>query len=247
MKQLLIAAALSCLCLQAFAGGGGIDMSIEAENLAVDTTTSIKTAASLIQETQQVQNQLQSLQYQVKNLNGFNNVIWDSTAQNLQKLASIVNQGQSLSYSMQNLDGVFQQKYPGYVAQQDYSKSYQSWSQTTLDTLRGTLESAGLQAQDFSNEQSTIDQLRQMAQSETGRQQALEVGNQIAAENVNQMQDLRQLVINQTNAQNAYMAYQIQKDQAGNKAEEDYINNADDTYPAYQNNQAFGHIPNFNP
>ncbi len=247
MKQLLIAAALSCLCLQAFAGGGGIDMSIEAENLAVDTTTSIKTAASLEQEVQEVANQMQSLQYQVQNLKGFNSVIWDSTAQNLQKLASIVNQGQSLSYSMQNLDGVFQQKYPGYVAQQDYSKSYQSWSQTTLDTLRGTLESAGLQAQDFSTEEGTIDQLRQMARTESGRQQALEVGNQIAAENVNQMQNLRQLVINQTNAQNAYMAYQIEKDQSGTKAAEDYINNADDTYPAYQNNQAFGHIPNFNP
>ena len=71
------------------------------------------------------------------------------------------------------------------------------------------------------------------------------MGNQIAAENVNQMQDLRQLVINQTNAQNAYMAYEVQKDQASDKAEEDYINNADDTYPAYKNNPEFGDIPNF--
>lgn len=246
MKRLITTILFTCLISRAFAGGGGVTDPIEYQNYIVDQITSVKSAASLLKQAEQVENQLQMIQNQVKNLSGFKNLLWDNTSQSLQQLANVVNQGQALSYSMQNLGSVFKEKYPGYVPEKDYSQAYQNWSQTALDTLQGTLQSAGLQAQQFNTEQGTIEQLREMAKTETGRQQALEVGNQIAGETVNQMQNLRQLIVNQTNAQNAYMAYKVQEEQAKSKAQNQYIDKADDQYPEYQNNQQFGAIPDFN-
>jgi len=58
----------------------------------------------------------------------------------------------------------------------DWSREYDAWTRTTLDTLRGTLNSVRLHAGDFASEQGRIQALQAMSDSAEGRMQALQLG-----------------------------------------------------------------------
>ncbi|MGZ7274574.1 hypothetical protein ACXWPL_10080, partial [Streptococcus pyogenes] len=73
----------------------------------------------------------------------------------------------------------------------------QNWSDTNRDTIGGTLKAANLTAEQFSSEESTMSSLRSMSESADGQMKALQVGHQIAAQQVAQMQKLRGLVSQQ--------------------------------------------------
>jgi P-type conjugative transfer protein TrbJ len=80
---------------------------------------------------------------------------------------------------------------------------------TTLNTLNGTLADAQGQAQNFANEQAQFAELEGMNRTATGRLQAIQVGNEIALQQAQQIQMLRQLVVAMINAQNVAAANRI--------------------------------------
>lgn len=135
-------------------------------------------------------------------------------AGDLQGLMQVVRQGQALAFSAANIGDVFNQKFPGHKSNVNFPTEYKNWSSTVRDTLRGALEAAGLQASQFATEEQAMAQMRSMAQSTSGRMQAIQVGNQIAAENAAQTQKLRALVMAQMQSQNAYMMGQQQEKDA---------------------------------
>src|SRR5439155_26140633 len=94
----------------------------------------------------------------------------------------------------------------------DWSREYDTWTRTTLDTLRGTLNSVRLHAGDFATEQSRIQALQAMNDSAEGRMQALQLGNMMAGEHLQQLVKLRQLVLAQITAQNVYIATQTNRE-----------------------------------
>jgi P-type conjugative transfer protein TrbJ len=69
--------------------------------------------------------------------------------------------------------------------------------ETNRDTISGSLKAASLTADQFETEESTMASLRSMSQSADGQMKALQVGHQIAAQQVAQMQKLRGLVSQQ--------------------------------------------------
>lgn len=206
----------------------------DSANFWKNAAIAISTADIATSTAESVKNELLNL----KNYDG-NITQWSDAQQLLEKLANTVSQGNAISYTAQNMNDEFKNKFPGYQPQQDYDKAYQGWSSTVMDTLRNILASAGMQANTFSDEQATLDELKRLSTSAQGRMQAVQVGNMIAANQVGQMQKLRQLVVSQTNAQNAYMAYKVQKEQS----EEAAANNLLDhplAYPKYGSGQGFG-------
>jgi P-type conjugative transfer protein TrbJ len=81
-----------------------------------------------------------------------------------------------------------------------------------------SLRAAGLQGQQLSNAQSVLAQLRTMSTGAGGQMQAVEVGNQIAEQQVEQLMSLRQLMLTDLQSKQAYQAEQIQKEQADQAA-----------------------------
>jgi P-type conjugative transfer protein TrbJ len=197
-------------------------------NWIQNSAIAANTAQQLVKQTQELQVALR----EIKNYNGSSGQ-WANIQNLLQQLAGKIQQGQALAYSMPNFDNEFKQKYPGYVASEDYQKSYSIWSQTGLDTLRSTLASVGMQASQFGNEQAAITQLSVLSQSADGRMQALQVGNMIATQQVAQLQKLRQLIMAQVNAQNTFSAYQIQKEQSVEASASSWIGSGDTSFPLY--------------
>jgi P-type conjugative transfer protein TrbJ len=163
----------------------------------------------LQQEEQMVVSQAQELQNAIKNSVGIGTQLYQSNLPLLNDLGRIIEQERGLAYSLTNLQSQFQQQFPGYAISPNPNQQTQQNTATTLNTLKGTLESAQNQAANFDAERSKLEQLASANASATGRLQAIQIGNEIALENAQQIQLLRQLVMAQTNAQNVERANQI--------------------------------------
>ena len=118
------------------------------------------------------------------------------------------------------LDDVLKQRFQSYADfrtslpnGEEFSSAYQSWSETNRDTIAGTLEAAGLTADQFSSEESHDGAVAVMSESADGQMKALQVGHQIAAQQVAQMQKLRGLVSQQMTMMGTwYQSEQADKD-----------------------------------
>ncbi len=153
---------------------------------------------------EQIQNQLHIYQNLLQNTATLPAHIWGQVESDLNSLRSIVNQGHSIAFSMGNADDVLKQRFQSYAdlkanlpGSDSFSASYQTWSDTNRDTIAGTLKAASLTADQFGSEESTMSSLRSMSESADGQMKALQVGHEIAAQQVAQMQKLRGLVSQQ--------------------------------------------------
>ncbi len=153
---------------------------------------------------QQIETQLNIYQNLLQNTATLPSHMWGKVESDLNQLRSIVDQGQSISFSMGNADDVLQQRFQSYSSLKtnlpnatSFSSSYQTWSDTNRDTIAGTLKAASLTADQFDSEEATMSSLRSMSDSSDGQMKALQVGHEIAAQQVAQMQKLRGLVSQQ--------------------------------------------------
>ncbi len=174
----------------------------------------------ITQLAEQIQNQLKIYSNLVQNTAQLPQRIWGQVQNDLNQLRNIVAQGQGIAFSMGNIDDVLRQRFKSFADFKDklpdaktFSSTYQSWSSTNRDTISSTLRAAGLTADQFSSEESTMSQLRSQSESADGQMKALQVGHQIATQQVAQMQKLRGLVSQQmTMMATWYQSEQAEKD-----------------------------------
>lgn len=187
--------------------------------------TQILNNTELLQQTAQtyqvLQNTIQQVQHsqqQLKNLIAAPQMVWGDVQAELQQLTQQIAQGQALGYALGNIDQKFASKYPGFSTQnRNFQQSSRTWVQTSLDSLSGALRAAGLQANQFANEQAAMASIQNIAAGSPGALQAAQAGVMVAGQQVQQLQKLRQLFMAQMQAQNAYMAGQAQAQ--GDKSE----------------------------
>jgi len=149
-------------------------------------------------------------------------------AADLSQLANLVQGGQALAYSLGNQDVLFRQTYPGYQslgpgaslqpAAGTYTSRYAQWAQTSLATTQGILRGAGLQGRMLATEQGVLSVIRTLTASNLlNRNDAINASGQLAAEQVGQLQKLRELQLEDMTSKAAYQGYIIQR-QASNEA-----------------------------
>ncbi|TAV24591.1 P-type conjugative transfer protein TrbJ [Rhizobium ruizarguesonis] len=153
---------------------------------------------------EQIQNQLKIYENMVQNTAQLPDHVWGQVESDLNQLRSIVDQGQGIAFSMGNADDVLQQRFQSYADLKTnlpdnatFSSTYQSWSNTNRDTIASSLKAASLTADQFDSEEDTMSSLRSMSETADGQMKALQVGHEIAAQQVAQMQKLRGLVSQQ--------------------------------------------------
>ena len=167
-------------------------------------------AGQLEKQVLMVENQLNQLADMAKHGITITNQLFGTVASDINNLNQIVKTGQSLSYTMSNLDGSFRLRFPGYSSSTNYGQSYQTWSQTSLDSTRGALNAAGLQNSQFNSDEALLKTLQGQSQSAVGRMQAIEVGNQIAENQSEQLMKLRQLMMADIQSKAAYQGALVQ-------------------------------------
>ncbi len=147
----------------------------------------------------------------------------------LNRVKSVYNEAQSLGRNISNLDTKFREQYQGYdkylknhgQASKAMPDRYKKWAAQGLDNARTAMQAAGMNTSTFASEDAMLNNLITRSQTSAGRMQAAQVGNEIAAQNVQQLQKLRDLVATQIQLQGNYMA-QLQERQSVDDA---YIEN----------------------
>src|SRR5258708_28480527 len=157
-----------------------------------------------------VENQLTQISDMTKHGITISDQLFGTVASDIANLRQIVNTGQALSYTMSNMDGAFKVRFPGYSSTTNYGQSYQQWSQTSLDSTLGALKAAGLQNSQFDSDEALLKTLQRQSQSAVGREQSLEVGNEIAESQAEQLMKLRQLMMADMQSKAAYQSSIIQ-------------------------------------
>lgn len=177
---------------------------------------------------EQIQNQIRIYENMLQNTLQLPNHIWGQAEADLRRLQQLVAQGDGIAFSMGNIDDVLKQRFQSYAEfetglanGENFSDRYQSWSDTNRETIAATLRAAGLTSEQFGTEEATMAQLRSMSESSVGQMQALQVGHEIAAQQVEQAQKLRGLVSQQITMMAAwYQSEQAAKDLAQTRREE---------------------------
>jgi len=145
-------------------------------------------------------------------------VFRDITA-DLQQVVDVYNDARSLGRDLANLEKQFREQFKGY---EDYIKSigkssemmperYEQWAQSGLDNARTAMEAAGINTSSFDDEKEMLDRMVSRSSSASGRLQALQAGNEIAAQSIQQLQKLRDMMQTQVTLQANYMATQTER------------------------------------
>jgi P-type conjugative transfer protein TrbJ len=215
--------------------------------LVVDVATEINTAITYAKEIEAIKHQLEQLDYERKNLAKLSHLRWDNAQSALDQLADVVNKSYSLAYSMADIDQQFRKLFPGYNQQAttDYAADYKNWVRTTQATMNGILDQVNESYKQIQEEATFAQMLADQAKKPTGRLQAVQIGIEIAAEQIAQIQKLKATMMAQANAQAEYYAYQSQKDAAQQQSVDAVVKNADFNFPSYQGDLQFGLIPKF--
>jgi P-type conjugative transfer protein TrbJ len=218
--QFALAALCAALSASGVAGPGGFATEITqiANNLQL-VQQYAQMLRSYIRQGEELQQSILDYAESVRNSNPLADQLFGPIEGDLQALADIVQQGRALAYSMANLDEEFRTRFTGQgyrgIA---YLEEYAEWSQTSLDTTLSALRAVGLQASQLQNEETVLQGLRELAVTADGRMQAIQVTNQIAEQNVQQLMKLRQLMMADISAKAAWQAEQTQRDMANTAA-----------------------------
>ena len=226
---------VAVLAIIVFAGAssawGYAAIVLDPTNLVQNTVSALKAIESVINEVQMIANQIQQIENMIQNTRSYGGV-WDREAlPRLIRLGQVIDQEQAIAYAMAGMDRVFRERYPGYRPVTDWATAYDQWTRTTLDTLRGSLAAVRLHADDFADDQRRIQTLTALSDSAEGRMQAIQAGNMLAAEQVQQLAKLRQLMMAQINAQNVYMANQTNRDAQRAATQQEWIKNGNREAP----------------
>ena len=166
---------------------------------------------------EQLQTQIQQYQNMVTQGTGLPDSMFGSIAADLKSVVNIYNRSQALGRQIQNMDSQFNTAFPdfdSYLNQAANSTEvpaqdrYQKWSQQGRDNVKTAMEAANLNTSTFEPEDAQLARMVARSQSAVGRMQAIQAGNEIASQNVQQLQKLRDLMATQINMQGNYMAQQ---------------------------------------
>lgn len=231
MKRCIKSTIGAALFIAINVGGAGASFAqwavIDGTNLSQNILTAARSLQSNINQAQQIAYQLQMYKNMLQNTEALPQQVWADASATLNQLANVVQTGQSLSYSAANMSVQFKSMFPGYKTSTNYGASYQQWSQSALDSMRGALNAAGVQNANYANEEQTIAGLRVAASGAVGQKAAVDAGNQIAMAQVSQLQELRQLLMAQMQSQTAYQAQQVQSQAASEANEQQAMKYAD--------------------
>ena len=185
-----------------------------------------KMAQSLVNEAMQLQRQFELLTVAYNNIQKVGAMSWGKGKNNMNQLAWIIKQGKAIAFSMENVDEIMRERFPTYsdflfgkeLDEDVFEEQYQSWSETTHDTVISAMKGTSLQQEQFEEEEINLEKLNELNDDPKGQLQALQVGNNMSAEMVRQMQKLRQLMM----LQNQVIAVETSKEQSEKDAQKAY-------------------------
>ena len=158
---------------------------------------------------------------------------YNSPAALLLKLGQLLQRGQGIAYTMSNIDEVFTTTFPTYKAPKNWHTSYVQWNTTSLDTLRNTLASLGVMADEISWDAQRIAGLASISSGAAGRRAGIQAGNNIAMAAVQQRHRLAAIEEQKANAYAVVEAKKEEEAAANDAKTREFFMTSDRKIPAY--------------
>lgn len=195
----------------------------QALQLARDIETAINTW-------EQLQTQIQQYENMLKQGLSLPSSMFNRMTSDLQRLQSLYQQSKSLAGSLSNFDERFREQfgdYSRYLSQNGQNPGYMTanykrWSEQGFDAMRVAMQASGQNVSAIASEDAMLAQLVARSQNAAGRMQAIQVGNEIAAQQVQQLQKLRQMLDAQIQSQSMWYAQQIERQTIDDAFREQY-------------------------
>lgn len=135
----------------------------------------------------------------------------------LKDVINAYNDTRAIGKALGSLDDTFREMYPDYGIYLDNSHDmmpgrYKKWADSGFDNARTALLSAGMNVSSFQSEEQMLSQILNRSTNAAGRMQAIQAGNEIAAQNIQQLQKLRDMMQTQITMQSNHIARETQKE-----------------------------------
>jgi type IV secretion system protein TrbJ len=168
---------------------------------------------SMYQDTMGQVTRLQQLQNQIKMMTTTPSQVFSKVSGILNTLQSVSKGGQALSASMTNLDNQFTSTFAaaGYAPTTSYASQYTSWTNTSLQSTQKALDVAQQANTNQNDEADLISDLQDQASSSDAAVSTVQVTNQITSEMLNQLMEMRQLMMSDMASKAAFQAQQIKE------------------------------------
>ena len=160
-------------------------------------------------QVQQYETQLQQYQAQLQNLQALGTFKWSDASTSLNQLVGTVNgtTGAYNSFLTQFQTQALWNQHPPTLA--TYRQSTSGASSTEIASYAATVQNLATQNANMAHDATVLSKMTASAQGATGELQALQAGMQLASAQVNQLQQLRALLVHladATTARNASLA-----------------------------------------
>ena len=183
-----------------------------AQMVVYDPVNHVQNVITAINTVKQLLEDIKQVEMMVKMLKKYEDGSFQNVLPLFSKLRNAMETGKSLAYSMDDIDSEFRRKFPGYVPTKDYNEEYSDWVDTTLDTLRGSLNTLHIQSKNLNKDEALMEEIEVLSNGAVGTDQVLQAGNMMSSQMVKQVMKLRELMLAQANSQQVYMANQVNSD-----------------------------------
>lgn len=165
---------------------------------------------------QQVAMQRDQLRYQLDNMRKLSSPDWRAINTTLSSIDALTRTGHALSYSLASITAEFDRTFPGATLTPALTGSMagdiRRQNERVLATIRATLEAANVSARQFPISTTTLDAMKRQVGTITSVQQAGELNGAIGIHAAEELTLLRQQLAAASNAQNVFMAHQMNRD-----------------------------------
>jgi len=172
----------------------------------------------------QLNNEINMYLNMIKNTVNLPNEIMHKLAGKIAQVAQIYRNSTGIVSTLMNADNELKNIYRNYdfyklknMGVKDYFLSYQNWNTSNSKMYERMMQMLGMQASSLESEQDILQDLLSTNKGDLGQKQALQVGNELTGMMIQQMQELRKLIMGQ-NELNAKMHAQAEAEKANQMA-----------------------------
>ena len=207
---------------------------IDVKNLAQNIMTAARTLQEVNNQITQIQQFVQMLQNQVRNLTSLPFSIVQQLDQSVSQITSLMGQAQGILYNVQNVQSQFQRFYPTAISPSTSSAQLLADAQTrwqySLSTFQHTMEVQSQIVQDLPGDEAQMDTLVGQSQGAVGILQAMQAGNQLLALQSKQAAAIQVLLASQARAQAIEQARQAEAEEQAHQQFQQFIGTTPGTY-----------------
>lgn len=229
----IVGVATACLIPVAKAQWLTSDIVAQIRITLADVARKAESARAYTAQANQLATQLKMWQDMARNSAGLNTQEWQSVTKDIRSLQDLYSDTRQLAKDSRNLDQAFKQRYSGYDMLMKRSRTEESvgsygdqlkdWADDGFDNAKTAMKLGAKQTDMMADEDRILNRLVEKSQSAEGRQQALQIANEIAAQQVQQTQKLRSLLVGMNNMQAGALAAATDRQASQDAASQTFI------------------------